>query len=572
MLAARGTELERSFGFGIVHQLLDPVVRALGGDERERLISGAARLAEPLLAGQGDDTPLTEDPSYGVLHGLYWLLANLADRRPVLVAIDDASGSIGRRGASFEFLAPRLEGVAVGVAVAAREQRGTMELESAPSLARQASERIELRPLSREAVRSLVGDRLRGEASDGLCHACRGTTGGNPSSCTSCCASSRAGRRSATGSTPRASDGSGRAPSRRPCSVGSDRSRARWRSPGRSPSWGTEPRSLLIAGDLVAGADVLETALDGLPESSPELAGRIEGQLLLFGTTAVRGRQRLRERLVTAPDRLDRLPPEQARFRLPALAFDRAVGDAADAEAATALARRALADPVLWKDRSDASIVYGATEALWVTGRCEESERGRRNLGSAQARGSRWPPRCDPGGDTCEATSAAPKPTRGRASSSRPKPLGPSSIRSPPRSCLACCSSAGSSTRRGRCSRRFEVFGNDDDFGFVQLLHVKEAELALARGDGEGALARLALCRRFELGWGENPLGIACAVDWRSPAALANLAVDRRSEARALAEDQVQLARSFGVARWLAPALRVLGGVERDRRALDALE
>jgi len=117
----------------------------------------------------------------------------------------------------------------------------------------------------------------------------------------------------------------------------------------------------------------------------------------------------------------------------------------------------------------------------------------------------------------------------------------------------------------------FEVFGNDDDFGFVQLLHVKEAELALARGDGEGALARLALCRRFELGWGENP-GIACAVDWRSPAALANLAVDRRSEARALAEDQVQLARSFGVARWLAPALRVLGGVERDRRALDALE
>ena len=49
VLTARGGELERGFGFGIVRQLLE--VALLGADpaERARLLAGAARLAEPVF-------------------------------------------------------------------------------------------------------------------------------------------------------------------------------------------------------------------------------------------------------------------------------------------------------------------------------------------------------------------------------------------------------------------------------------------------------------------------------------------------------------------------------------------
>ena len=87
VLDGRGTELEAEYPFGVVRQCLEPVVRAADFREREELFSGAAALAAPVLvdaAGEGGAA------SFGVLHGLYWLLANLADRGPLLLAIDDA--------------------------------------------------------------------------------------------------------------------------------------------------------------------------------------------------------------------------------------------------------------------------------------------------------------------------------------------------------------------------------------------------------------------------------------------------------------------------------------------------
>src|SRR4051794_39757483 len=48
-LCARGEELEQSFAFGVFRQLLERPVEQLDGAERRRVLSGAAKVAAPLL-------------------------------------------------------------------------------------------------------------------------------------------------------------------------------------------------------------------------------------------------------------------------------------------------------------------------------------------------------------------------------------------------------------------------------------------------------------------------------------------------------------------------------------------
>jgi len=85
VLRGRGTELEREYPLGVVRQCLGPALRR--ESDRERLLHGAARLAGPAVL---DVTEEIVTPPAGLLHGLYWLVANLADESPLLMLVDDA--------------------------------------------------------------------------------------------------------------------------------------------------------------------------------------------------------------------------------------------------------------------------------------------------------------------------------------------------------------------------------------------------------------------------------------------------------------------------------------------------
>src|SRR2546430_16402764 len=89
VLGARGSALERSFSFGVVRQLFEPLLASLPSEERAELLSGAAALAEPLFDPEQLVAETSTDSSLATLHGLYWLAANLAARAPLLLAIDD---------------------------------------------------------------------------------------------------------------------------------------------------------------------------------------------------------------------------------------------------------------------------------------------------------------------------------------------------------------------------------------------------------------------------------------------------------------------------------------------------
>jgi DNA-binding CsgD family transcriptional regulator len=179
-LRARAGELERDFAYGCVRQLLEPVVARAAGPERDRLFTGAAALAQPLFA-QAGTAPLAPpaDTTFSMLHGLYWLLNNLADDAPVALSVDDLQWADAESLRFLAYLAPRLDGLSVAAIASSRpgESRldGVARLATAPetTLVRPA-------PLSVEGTALLCGGRLGGDVSRDFADACWQATGGNP--------------------------------------------------------------------------------------------------------------------------------------------------------------------------------------------------------------------------------------------------------------------------------------------------------------------------------------------------------------------------------------------------------
>lgn len=179
-LRARASELERDFAFGCVRQLLEPAIARASDAERERLFTGAATYAHPLFrAGGSADGAAGAERSFSVLHGLYWLLNNLAAEGPVLLTIDDLHWSDIESLRFLNYLAPRIDGLALGVLATVRmEEAGPAELIQLKA----SPETIVLRPrpLSEHATLHFCEQRLQTKISHEFAAACRESTGGNP--------------------------------------------------------------------------------------------------------------------------------------------------------------------------------------------------------------------------------------------------------------------------------------------------------------------------------------------------------------------------------------------------------
>ena len=96
VLRARGSELESGFAFGVVRQLFERRLAGAGQGERAALLAGPAAAARPLLAGELAAQP-AGDSSFAVLHGLYWLVVNLA------ALADDPRARTGLPGAAADW-------------------------------------------------------------------------------------------------------------------------------------------------------------------------------------------------------------------------------------------------------------------------------------------------------------------------------------------------------------------------------------------------------------------------------------------------------------------------------------
>ncbi len=177
VLAGRATEMERDFPFALARQLLTARVAGMPPEEREALLDGAASARSALGLDSGAE--LQRD-SFAVLHGLYWVIAALAERSPLLLAIDDAhwadSGSLDFAG----FLLPRLEELPVLMVATARPD----EPDPAPALGRILADssvhHLRPAPLSPEATRALLAEELVQQPDPVFASTCHEVSGGNP--------------------------------------------------------------------------------------------------------------------------------------------------------------------------------------------------------------------------------------------------------------------------------------------------------------------------------------------------------------------------------------------------------
>lgn len=183
-LSARGSELEREFAYGIVRQLFEAPLIAESPPERAELLAGAAGRAARLfgVAVPEDDAaePLL-DPSFAILHGLYWLCANLGRRSPLLLCVDDAHWADPASLRFLSYLARRLAEFPVAVVAATRPAQSP---EASPLLAALATEPsagiLVLAPLSEQAVAELVRLGLATDVEVAFARTCHEVTGGVP--------------------------------------------------------------------------------------------------------------------------------------------------------------------------------------------------------------------------------------------------------------------------------------------------------------------------------------------------------------------------------------------------------
>lgn len=175
VLHARASQLEREFAMGVVRQWFEPILR---GPDREALLAGAAGLAEASLAGAPDMLGL--DPS-GVFHGLYWLAANLCERGPLLLMLDDAQWADDASLRVVAFLVGRVSSLPLAVIIGTRPDMPGGAVAALNDVRRNPATSVVVpQPLDVDAVEDLLQAVSSASVEREFAGACQKASGGNP--------------------------------------------------------------------------------------------------------------------------------------------------------------------------------------------------------------------------------------------------------------------------------------------------------------------------------------------------------------------------------------------------------
>jgi DNA-binding CsgD family transcriptional regulator len=175
---SRGIELEQELAFGVVRQLLEPVLQE--HPHRARLFAGAAAPAAPIV-GQVTAPDSAIVGNFAVLHGLYWLVANLCRARPHLLVVDDLQWADRATLRYLTYLQPRLSELPLAIVAALRPHEPNTEHHLIDLLATDpAAMLLHPQALSASGTAEVVNDMLHTTADPRFLTACHAATAGNP--------------------------------------------------------------------------------------------------------------------------------------------------------------------------------------------------------------------------------------------------------------------------------------------------------------------------------------------------------------------------------------------------------
>lgn len=177
VFSACGATLEREFGYGVARQLFEAPLRAATA-QRGRWLAGAAALARPALGlDTAEDAGERVDPAFAAQHGLYWLVANIADETPLVLIVDDLHWADLASFRWLVYLARRIDDLPVLLLAGWRSGDPTAPQGLLDAL---GAQRVVPRSLSVTAATSLMRRGLGRQLDARTALACHQATRGNP--------------------------------------------------------------------------------------------------------------------------------------------------------------------------------------------------------------------------------------------------------------------------------------------------------------------------------------------------------------------------------------------------------
>jgi predicted ATPase len=186
VLRSRATEMETNFAFGVVRQLFERPLVEVSELERADLLQGAAGVAAGMIGLPGApaaDAPPSAgvDPSFAILHGLYWLCANLAGAGPLCLVVDDAHWADAASLRVLLDVQAEISAQRVALVIASRPvENPEVQRLLAAIAAYPDCEVLSPDTLSRAAVEELASDQLGAPVADAFVQECLQVSRGNP--------------------------------------------------------------------------------------------------------------------------------------------------------------------------------------------------------------------------------------------------------------------------------------------------------------------------------------------------------------------------------------------------------
>ncbi len=177
---AVGDDLESAMPWAVVRQLVERSIARYGGEARQKLLAGPSGAALAALDRAPDEAHAGDAALARTLHALWWVAADLASYRPVLITVDDAQWADTPSLRFLAHLAPRIGDLPIALIVATRppaERSGPL----AELVAARHGERLAPQPLSFEAMAELAcGDDGAPAPAAAVLAALHAASGGNP--------------------------------------------------------------------------------------------------------------------------------------------------------------------------------------------------------------------------------------------------------------------------------------------------------------------------------------------------------------------------------------------------------